>query len=251
MCGAVSCRLFLARLAAAKAELQPKLDAVAPAREALVVAADAARAAADEEARKTARTSISTDPMHYGITLLHATGSAAHVEQLKALATSKGFSLDTTGLHRGRKVTGRSEEEIYAALGLPFIEPELREGNDEIAGQKHALPRLVTDHDLHGILHRTRTYRMESTRWRLSPRPPAAVGISISASPITRSPRITPEACRSRRLKRNTWRLTASTSATAGASASSKALNLTSWPTVRSIILMSPGSLRFRGRERP
>ena len=87
-----------------------------------------------------------TDPMHYGITLLHATGSATHVEQLKALATRKGFSLDTTGLHRGRKVIARSEEEIYATLGLPFIEPELREGTDEIArGLKHALPRLVRD----------------------------------------------------------------------------------------------------------
>ena len=85
-----------------------------------------------------------TDPMHYGITLLHATGSATHVEQLKALATRKGFSLDTTGLHRGRKVIARSEEEIYATLGLPSVEPELREGTAEIArGLKHALPRLV------------------------------------------------------------------------------------------------------------
>jgi len=95
-----------------------------------------------------------TDPAHYGITLLHATGSAAHVEQLKALVTRESFSLDATGLHRGRKVIARSEEEIYAGLGLPFIEPELREGTDEIArALKHALPKLVTDADLRGILH--------------------------------------------------------------------------------------------------
>jgi DNA polymerase (family 10) len=95
-----------------------------------------------------------TDPAHYGITLLHATGSATHLEKLQALATRKGLSLDATGLHRGRKDIARSEEEIYAGLGLPFIEPELREGDDEIAhGLKHALPRLVTDHDLRGILH--------------------------------------------------------------------------------------------------
>jgi DNA polymerase (family 10) len=95
-----------------------------------------------------------TDPAHYGITLLHATGSATHLEQLKALATRKGFKLDATGLHRGRKTIARSEEEIYAGLGLPFIEPELREGTDEIArGLKHALPKLVTDAELRGILH--------------------------------------------------------------------------------------------------
>jgi len=61
----------------------------------------------------------------------------------------KGFPLDSTGLHRGRKVVARSEQEIYAALGLPIIEPELREGSDEIAlAIKHALPKLVTGEDL-------------------------------------------------------------------------------------------------------
>jgi len=80
--------------------------------------------------------------------------SAAHLEQLEALAARKGFTLDTAGLHHGRKLIAKSEEEIYATLGLPFIEPELREGTDEIAlAMKHALPKLVTDHDLHGILH--------------------------------------------------------------------------------------------------
>jgi DNA polymerase (family X) len=95
-----------------------------------------------------------TDPAHYGITLLRATGSAAHLEQLNALAARKGFIFDATGLHRGRKVVARSEEDIYAALCLPFIEPELREGSDEIArALKHALPTLVTGANLHGILH--------------------------------------------------------------------------------------------------
>jgi DNA polymerase (family 10) len=86
--------------------------------------------------------------------LLRATGSAAHLEKLEALASRKGFRLDAAGLHRGRKVIGRSEEDIYAALGLPFIAPELREGTDEIAlAGKHGMPKLVTDQDLLGILH--------------------------------------------------------------------------------------------------
>jgi DNA polymerase (family 10) len=57
-------------------------------------------------------------------------------------------------LHRARKVIARTEEEIYAALGLAFIEPELREGKDEIAlAVEQDLPKLVTDKDLRGILH--------------------------------------------------------------------------------------------------
>jgi DNA polymerase (family X) len=95
-----------------------------------------------------------TDPAHYGITLLRATGSASHLEQLEALAARKGFTLDAAGLQRGRKTVAHSEEDIYAALGLPFIAPELREGNDEIAlAMTHALPKLVTDEDVRGILH--------------------------------------------------------------------------------------------------
>jgi DNA polymerase (family 10) len=55
----------------------------------------------------------------------------------------------------GRKlVASRSEEEIYDALSLPFIEPVLQEGSEEIErGLKGKLPRLVTDCDLRGILH--------------------------------------------------------------------------------------------------
>jgi len=70
-----------------------------------------------------------TDKRHYGITLLLATGSPQHIEGLHALANRKGLKLGPEGLLRGRKVlAARSEEDIYAALGLPFIEPELREG---------------------------------------------------------------------------------------------------------------------------
>lgn len=94
------------------------------------------------------------DGKHFGAALLHATGSAAHLEGLRELAEKKGMSLEEDGLHRGRAVIAAKEEVIYRALGLPFIEPELREGRGEIErALKETLPRLVTDTDLRGILH--------------------------------------------------------------------------------------------------
>jgi DNA polymerase (family 10) len=96
-----------------------------------------------------------SDKKHFGAGLLNATGSAAHLDQLKELAAKKGFELAADGLYRGRKlIASASETDIYEALGLQFIEPELREGRGEIdRGGKHKLPKLVTDTDLLGILH--------------------------------------------------------------------------------------------------
>jgi DNA polymerase (family X) len=119
-----------------------------------------AEACSVDEARLTISTSSGlsiylTDSAHYGITLLQATGSPAHIEKLQSIAREQGMVLEDAGLRRQRKVVARkSEQEIYAALGLPFIEPELREGSDEIAlAREGKLPRLVTDQDIHGILH--------------------------------------------------------------------------------------------------
>ena len=64
------------------------------------------------------------------------------------------MTLEPDGLHKGRSVIAGKEEDIYAALGLPFIEPELREGRGEIErALKGKLPKLVRDDDLRGILH--------------------------------------------------------------------------------------------------
>ena len=94
------------------------------------------------------------DRKHFGAALLHATGSSAHLEQLRLLAEKKGMRLEEDGLHKGRSVVAGTEQDIYRALGLPFIEPELREGHGEIErGLKGELPKLVTDQDLRGILH--------------------------------------------------------------------------------------------------
>ncbi len=63
--------------------------------------------------------------------------------------------LELEGLYRdGKLAAGRLEEEIYRALGLTFIEPELREGRREIVlARKRQLPSLVKLEDIRGIVH--------------------------------------------------------------------------------------------------
>jgi len=65
-----------------------------------------------------------TDARRYGITLLLATGSSAHIEQPRALASSKGLVLDQKGLRRGRTIIGsQTEEEIYGVSGCRSSRP--------------------------------------------------------------------------------------------------------------------------------
>ncbi|WP_245509651.1 DNA polymerase/3'-5' exonuclease PolX [Bradyrhizobium vignae] len=95
-----------------------------------------------------------SDRKHFGATLLFATGSPAHIKQLQALAAERDLRLDANGLHKGRTLVAGEEADIYQALGLPFIDPELREGRGEVElALKGKLLKLVTDKDLHGILH--------------------------------------------------------------------------------------------------
>jgi DNA polymerase (family X) len=96
-----------------------------------------------------------TDTAHYGITLLLATGSDAHLASLRRVAAEQGMSLDANGLQRGGKlVAADSEESIYGALGMQPVPPELREGRSEVAqALAGTLPELVTDRDIAGILH--------------------------------------------------------------------------------------------------
>lgn len=95
------------------------------------------------------------DPARYGVALLLATGSAAHVEELRGWAAERGFSLGLDGLMRGRKLVPCADEgEVYAALGLPCIAPELREGAGEVAAAAQGrLPDLVSGADVRGVLH--------------------------------------------------------------------------------------------------
>jgi DNA polymerase (family 10) len=96
-----------------------------------------------------------TDASRYGVALLLATGSQEHLAELQAIATGQGLIIDSDGLRRNREIiAAAAESEIYAALGMDFVEPELREGRGEVAlALARSLPALVTDRDLRGILH--------------------------------------------------------------------------------------------------
>jgi len=91
----------------------------------------------------------------YGAALLYFTGSKAHNIRLRTLAIERGFKLNEYGLFAGRRtVAAASEQEVYEALGLPWIAPELREDRGEIeAALKDALPVLIERADLAGDLH--------------------------------------------------------------------------------------------------
>jgi len=106
------------------------------------------------------------DRKHFGAALLHATGSAEHLDQLRALAQRKGMRLEAHGLHKGRGVKGAKEEDIYRSLGMPFIEPELREGRGEVErALKDNLPKLLTDRPArHSALSHRRLRRHRDSR---------------------------------------------------------------------------------------
>ena len=90
----------------------------------------------------------------YGAALLYFTGSKEHNVALRDRAKRQGWKLNEYGLFHGEKVlASRTEEEIYAKLGLPWIPPELRENLGEIeAAEKGELPKLVELGDIRGDL---------------------------------------------------------------------------------------------------
>ena len=92
----------------------------------------------------------------FGAALLYFTGSKAHNVALRGRALDMGWTLNEyalTTLKGGRAVAGKTEEEVYAKLGLTYIEPELREMTAEIeAAEQGKLPQLVTLKDIRGDL---------------------------------------------------------------------------------------------------
>ena len=95
------------------------------------------------------------EPASWGAGLQYFTGNKDHNIHLRTMAQDRGWKLDEYGIFEGdRRIAGETEEGIYAAFGLPWIPPELREENGEIeAAAKGALPRLVELKDIRGDFH--------------------------------------------------------------------------------------------------
>ena len=90
----------------------------------------------------------------YGAGLLYFTGSKEHNIRLRELAIKKGLKLNEYGLFRGKKmIAGKTEEEIYKALGLEYVPPEMREDTGEIQlAALKKIPKLVDYGSLEGDL---------------------------------------------------------------------------------------------------
>ena len=95
------------------------------------------------------------DEESFGAALQSFTGSSAHSVALRRMALRRGLKLNEYGVFRdGEKLAGRTEEEVYAALELPWIPPELRENRGEIRlALERLLPDLVDLDDIRGDLH--------------------------------------------------------------------------------------------------
>jgi DNA polymerase (family 10) len=93
----------------------------------------------------------------YGAALQYFTGSKMHNVTTRQRALKRGYTLSEYALARvedGSFIAGATEEDIYAALGLDWIPPELRENSGEIeAAAEHRLPRLIEQSDIRGDVH--------------------------------------------------------------------------------------------------
>jgi len=95
-------------------------------------------------------------PERFAAALWRATGSGAHESELLARAASLGLTLAGDELRdaSGTRIAVPTEHALYEALGLAYIEPELREGRGEIAAaQARTLPTLIQPGDVRGVLH--------------------------------------------------------------------------------------------------
>jgi DNA polymerase (family 10) len=100
-------------------------------------------------------------PDEFGVALLRATGSDAHLAALEVIASGRALTLGDTRLldANGHAIPTPGETDVYRALGVPFIAPELREIGDEVdAARRDALPSLIAPEDLRGVLHCHTTY---------------------------------------------------------------------------------------------
>lgn len=96
-------------------------------------------------------------PESWGAALQYFTGSKQHNISLRDIAIGRGLKVNEYGVfdeRTGRRIGGETEEDIYQALDLEWMPPELREDRGELqAAASHDLPVLVEQPDLHGDLH--------------------------------------------------------------------------------------------------
>jgi DNA polymerase (family X) len=97
------------------------------------------------------------EPDQFGNVLQHLTGSKQHNVELREYAVRRGLHVSEYGVEEDESGTVHrcpTEQQVYEVLGLPYIEPELREGRGELeAARKGDLPQLVTEADIRGDLH--------------------------------------------------------------------------------------------------
>jgi DNA polymerase (family 10) len=97
----------------------------------------------------------------FGAALLYFTGSKNHNIKLRQLAIKQRLKINEYGVFdkAGRCCASKTEEEMYRALGLDYIAPELREDTGEVeASQNHALPKLLELKDIRGDFHSHTSY---------------------------------------------------------------------------------------------
>jgi DNA polymerase (family 10) len=97
------------------------------------------------------------EPECFGAALAYFTGSKQHNIRIRDMAAKRGLKISEYGVFRaasGRRVAGATEEEVYEAVGLPWIPPELREDQGEVeAALESRLPALLSVDDIRGDLH--------------------------------------------------------------------------------------------------
>jgi DNA polymerase (family 10) len=93
----------------------------------------------------------------FGAALAYFTGSKTHNIRLREMAVRAGLKINEYGIFRekdGKRLGGEREEDVYRLLGLPYIQPELREDTGEIeAAMENRLPKLLELEDIRGDLH--------------------------------------------------------------------------------------------------
>lgn len=91
----------------------------------------------------------------FGAALCYFTGSKAHNIAVRRIGMATGCKVNEYGVFKGdKRIAGRTERDVYATLGLDYIEPEMREDRGEIElAAKGRLPKLVTLDDIRGDLH--------------------------------------------------------------------------------------------------